>query len=1077
MLLLALAALPAAAASKPPPELERARALLIDARYAAAESLSREILAGIPGKDRRAPLDSAAVFEVLVETLWKNERERRPEALAFAERGAAIRERLGDRSPELAASLCQLSAVLSYTRKAKEAEIPARRAIEVAQRAGPAGQPAEALGWHTLGLAQYIQGQYPEARISYTKGLEIRERALPPDHRLIGTSLRALATCSHLMEEWQRSLDEWRRALANADRALRHDHPDRGRCLQGMSLVLYHAQEYAEAQRAAEEALEINEQNLGANHPQVAYACLSLGWNLGAAGDFGRAKSLNERAYRIFLATYGPDDVRTLDALDRVASVMIYNGDCAAALPIAEQVVATARRALGEDHIEVSRTLTTLAQAHECLGQVDEALAVVVEEARRAAAAPKLDIVMMASAARREARMRLRQGNPDSAIALLREALEIAPRRYGPRSPQILLTEEWLGTALLAKGEADSARRIFRRLVTTVESVEGRSSSAAAVVLARLAAAEAACGDSLAAIAAALRAETAGREAFRATARGFSEHEALAAATVRTRGLDLALAVMRRMTPPDSVALAVWDAVVRSRALVADEIAGRQAMPAGDDSLHAELLATRAMYARLLARGPAGADSIWRAQLEEVETRRDQAERRLIESSAAFRSERQRTATGVGEVFAALPAGTALVSYVRHSDGAAFDSQPMWTALVRGADGRLTVRPIGRGAEVDAVISEWTAELSRPVGNDDAGRAAEKRCRKVGDAARRLVWEPLASRLRGASRVVVVPDGALALGNLAALPAGKSGWLIESGPTLALVSAERDLVAEPPPARGASGLVAFGGIDYDAGTAPLLASAEGAGAASDVRGLVPCSATQELHFAALAGTKSEAEDVLAAWTASGKMGEIRTGATADEEAFRALAPRAQVLHLATHGFYLDPSCVAGPDSGTRGVAALTSGTHDLPSPATINPLRLSGLALAGANARLSAMSGADDGILTAGELAAIDLSSAELVTLSACESGRGQVFSGEGVLGLRRALRIAGARASLMTLWAVRDEPTRAWMADFYRSLWTEHRDLHEAVRSASRAALGRLRSQGRPTHPVDWAGMIAEGR
>lgn len=140
------------------------------------------------------------------------------------------------------------------------------------------------------------------------------------------------------------------------------------------------------------------------------------------------------------------------------------------------------------------------------------------------------------------------------------------------------------------------------------------------------------------------------------------------------------------------------------------------------------------------------------------------------------------------------------------------------------------------------------------------------------------------------------------------------------------------------------------------------------------------------------------------------------------------APR--VLHIATHGFFLpdQPQAFLPPGSGPAASRATASGPA-----APEDPLLRSGLALAGANQPEADPS--DDGYLTAAEVTGIDLDGTELVTLSACETGLGDVRSGEGVYGLQRALTVAGSRSTLLSLWKVDDVATAAFMADFYTRL------------------------------------------
>jgi CHAT domain-containing protein len=141
-----------------------------------------------------------------------------------------------------------------------------------------------------------------------------------------------------------------------------------------------------------------------------------------------------------------------------------------------------------------------------------------------------------------------------------------------------------------------------------------------------------------------------------------------------------------------------------------------------------------------------------------------------------------------------------------------------------------------------------------------------------------------------------------------------------------------------------------------------------------------------------------------------------------------------------------------------------------------NPLHLAGFALAGANRRDSVGTGAEDGILTAEEIAALDLSGVEWAVLSGCDTGLGDLAAGEGVLGLRRAFQIAGARTVIMSLWSVEDEATRQWMTALYRHRTTTATTTAEAMRAATLDVLGARRRAGLSTHPFSWGAFIAAG-
>lgn len=171
-----------------------------------------------------------------------------------------------------------------------------------------------------------------------------------------------------------------------------------------------------------------------------------------------------------------------------------------------------------------------------------------------------------------------------------------------------------------------------------------------------------------------------------------------------------------------------------------------------------------------------------------------------------------------------------------------------------------------------------------------------------------------------------------------------------------------------------------------------------------------------LHFGSIEGTAQEAKAIA---TILPKV-KLLTGADATENAVKQLhAP--SILHIATHGFFLKDT---PPIQISNSKQTLVNNWD--------NPLLRSGLALAGFNLRKS---GSEDGVLTALEVAGLDLAGTKLVVLSACETGLGDIANGEGVYGLRRALAIAGAESQLITLWVVNDFATKDLMLNYYKRL------------------------------------------
>jgi len=141
-----------------------------------------------------------------------------------------------------------------------------------------------------------------------------------------------------------------------------------------------------------------------------------------------------------------------------------------------------------------------------------------------------------------------------------------------------------------------------------------------------------------------------------------------------------------------------------------------------------------------------------------------------------------------------------------------------------------------------------------------------------------------------------------------------------------------------------------------------------------------------------------------------------------------------------------------------------------------NPLLRCGLALAGAN-RAGSVEQGSDGILTADEVLSLPLRGTELVVLSACETGLGEVKKGEGVYGLRRVFTQAGARSLVMSMWSVPDRETQELMVEFYRNAVSGKMDRCQALRQAALKQKEVVRQRYGKDHPYYWGAFVFLGQ
>ena len=461
----------------------------------------------------------------------------------------------------------------------------------------------------------------------------------------------------------------------------------------------------------------------------------------------------------------------------------------------------------------------------------------------------------------------------------------------------------------------------------------------------------------------------------------------------------------------------------------------RERLDDGDRRVLDQLNTTTSELATLALRGPAATPwPEYRERLAALEERRGALEAEASERSTEFRA-RSREVTLAG-VQALIPPDAALVEYAvyrRFDPKAGSEAEAhgdlRYVAYVIRHEGSVRVSELGPATDIDRVVEQFRAALRDPSQDPQA-------------AARTLdglVLEPLRGLLGDATRLLISPDGALNLVPFEALVDQQQQFLIERF-AISYLTTGRDLLRLEVPRPSKQGPLVV--ADALFGEPAVLSRMPAQGRTSDRsvrRSIVTADSLASVYFAPLAATGYEARAIKSMFPQA----TLLTGARATKAALAAVeAP--SILHIATHGFFLAPSA------------------------AIDNPLVRSGLALSGANLRRS---DGEPGILTALEASNLNLWGTKLVTLSACDTGVGEIKNGEGVYGLRRAFFLAGAETLVMSLWPVSDAVTRDMMTAYYSGL---KRGLGrgDALREAQLAMLARSNRR----HPFYWASFIQAG-
>jgi CHAT domain-containing protein len=493
----------------------------------------------------------------------------------------------------------------------------------------------------------------------------------------------------------------------------------------------------------------------------------------------------------------------------------------------------------------------------------------------------------------------------------------------------------------------------------------------------------------------------------------------------------------------------VLDAISDSRTTL------RRHLTSQDQTLLDQLNDTTAKLARLVLNGPHGTTlDEHQKRIKVLEEQREELESKISRSSAGFYE--PVVPVTLAAVRASIPADAALIEFsaYRPFDPKAGDASaygdPRYVACVLRREGAVQWRELGDSGTIDEIIDSLRKALRNPQRAD---------VRRLARAMDEKVMQPLRAMLGGVTHLLVSPDGALNLIPFEALVDEQNRYLVERYAFTYLTSG-RDLLRLQVARKSLSNAIVMADPSYGEPETIAQASARQNRPLKTLvkrQSVTTGSDLSNVYFAPLSSTAQEAQAIKAQFSDA----TVMIGNQATESSLKQIvAPR--LLHIATHGFFLQDGPSDSIDSKSSQTRAINANVK------IENPLLRSGLALAGANLRHA---GDDDGVLTALEASGLNLWGTRLVVLSACDTGVGEVKTGEGVYGLRRAFVLAGTESLVMSLWPVSDYVTREMMTTYYKGL-REGRGRGDALRHVQ---VSLLKRKGRE-HPFYWAGFIQSG-
>jgi CHAT domain-containing protein/tetratricopeptide (TPR) repeat protein len=934
----------------------------------------------------------------------------------------------------------------------------------------------------------YEQGQYEKANHIAEEAYDLARKQLGVEHCLTVDSLTYLAqVLSHLCE-YGKSRTHYEEALVTQKQLFGLDHPDVAYSLLRLGQLSIILGEYVKGRKYLEESLAVHRNAFGQEHEDTAHCLHELASLLLREGEYPQSIVYYEQALDILEKAEDPEHIGMASIQSNLGFLFRMIGDYSKAQSYYEQSLEIFRNEASTEHNEAIATiLNNLGRLYHVKGDTVRAVAYYKESADILEKVVGLEHDETAKVIHNIAVLLHDLGRHDDAKQYYERALMIKRKVLGYSHPSTALTVNCLGTLFRSTEDYSQALSYLEQALAIRKQVLPQTHPDTATSLYNVAGLYVILNRKLEAFQLMSQAISADNWIIGQVFSVGSESQRTVFLNQTYKFLTIFLSfVMDYLKELPGAIQAAMETVVQRKGIGTEALATqRDAVLSGKYPAVAhklrEITTLRTQIVRKTLDGP-GTEGLQTHEqlLAELNSQKEQLEAEVARQIPEINLEQKLHSIDRQVVAMALPKGATLVEFVR------FDVFDFKAVPARGESQRKLARylafvmpaeepdsvamiDLGEAEPIDQMIATFREIIMAEAEESERGLGAAPRYARratgedVGARLREAIFTPLLKAIGGGKRLMISPDGDLARLPFEVLPTEDGRRLIDDY-RISYLSAGRDVVrfqfkSDRKPSRS---LVAAD-PDFDLGAKAMPAEATHLGRRSRdfKRGVTKT-------FERLPATSREGKNIAAMLDA-----ELWTeGEVLDARLKQCRSPR--ILHLATHGFFLEDQ-KRDPNDERFGSSAMSfseSGLQRLADARFENPLLRSGLALAGVNTWLEKgelMEEAEDGLLTAEDVSGLDLLDTELVVLSACDTGLGEVHVGEGVFGLQRAFVLAGAKTLVMSLWDVPDEQTRELMEDFYRRILAGE-PRADALREA------QLAIKAKHPEPFYWGAFICQG-
>ena len=872
----------------------------------------------------------------------------------------------------------------------------------------------------------YDQGKYDESIEAASQALPDAQKTANQDPLLpaqtyyqLGLSTRMKGNAEKAQQNFQNAIDIYRKERGEED-------PATAMAIGGLGLAYDTRHEYNEAATYFQKAVDITDRTLGPDDPQAALFLMDLAVTYGSRGNFDGAIAMYQRALHISETMIGPNEMLTMKICYNLGSVYLDTNRTDESEVLMKRSLAIIEAQYGPDHPNAAYPLQNLGIIARGRKQYDVALDYLWRAEKLREKSIGLRHPLTASLLVNIGNVYRSQSNFPKAVEQYERALDILESVGSIYDSTTMLTLANLSRALAAEGNFARSGEVQVRLDQNIEK-----SISYNLILG-------------------------------------SEKDKIAYIDTVSHFTDRTVSSNIRGLPNDKIATEnAATAILQRKARVLDSLAQnisvlRQHLSPEDQKLFDDLSVATTSLAQLSLSGPRKTPlPEYQKKLQALQTEREKLEAEISKRSKGYIPLTDDVT--LAAVRAAIPPDATLIEYVVYSpfnpkaaDERSANEAPHYACYIIPSVGDVRVVDLGPAADIDEGIAKLREALGDPQRTDVT---------QLAQALNLKIMAPVRALASGTKHFLVSPDGNLNLIPFEALVDDHQNYLVQNY-SITYLTTGRDLLRLQVARKNQSAplLIANPLFGEPGETLVAQASSPRATARQLRRSITTAANLSQVYFAPLPATGREARSIQALFPSS----QVFTGASASKKNLKQInAP--SILHIATHGFFLqDPSSAAPADTSVSSKQKFSAKDAQESEVKIENPLLRAGFALSGANLNKSSTA---DGILTGLEASGLNLWGTKLVTLSACETGVGKIKNGEGVYGLRRAFFLAGTESLVMTLWEVNDRTTQEMMTSYYSGL-KQGLGRGEALRKAQLALLKRKGLQ----HPFYWAGFIQAG-